>query len=178
MRKYGYQIIWVIVILLLLPKNNFAQVKKITAETNDGLKITVWINENPSFGTNVKISYKIKNTRSKMIYLVRKKSLEFEISEDTITVNSFTVGFNEYGDIDYSFIPIKRGKILSGTFLFSLKNIKREGIWYVNVGLAFISNIRDLQPKSYTVMRDPAAFRGKIAQRAIPIIIGSLYLEV
>lgn len=167
-----------ITLLLLFAAPTLSQVKSIKAETADGLVITTWLAGQPvQMGKDIAVYFRIENKTSRPVYLVKKEGLEFESSSDEIIVNPFTVGFDEHGATDYSFGSIRERRTYEGQFVIPAKRINRDGVWYLVVGLAFVNDIRGLQLRQ-TPGRDPAAFRGLLAERATPVSLGKLYLLV
>lgn len=178
MRVFCYKLFWLVFILSLFAERGAAQVRSIKAQTENGLAITVWMNERPArMGKDVEVHFRVENSGSKTVHLVRKEHLEVDISGSEFIVNPYTVGPDEKGETDYSFVSIRKGAIHRGKFVIPAQKIDRDGVWYVEVELAFVDDIQGLQPRKLP-SRDPVAFRGLLFQRATPIRLGKLYLLV
>jgi hypothetical protein len=119
----------------------------------------------------------VENKGKKIVYLVKKENLEIETNKNLIVVNPFTVGPDEFGGADYSFLPIRKGGDYQGTHVIPAQKIDEGGVWFIEVGFAFVDNIQNLQPRN-PLNSDPVLFRGLIVQRATPIRLGQLYVVI
>jgi hypothetical protein len=157
---------------------SFAGVRSIRARTADDLNITVWLTEPPAkFGKDVSVYFKIENLSAKTVYLVSKDQLEIDVAGDEFKINPFTIGPDEHGGTDYSFIQIRKGAVHHGKFVIPAQKISRDGVWFIEVGLTFVDDIKGLN-RRLRPGDDPVSFRGLLSQRANPVSLGKLYLEM
>lgn len=176
MRSMFHKLLWLTFMFTAFAPTNFGQIKSVKAQTEDGQVITVWLpQKSVQMGMDVVVNYRIENGGSKKVYLLKKELLEVYASDDGIVVNPLIVGSDEFGATDYTFIPIDRKKSYQSQFVIPSEKVARKGVWFVEIGLAFVTDIKDLQPRT---LRDPASFRGILADRAISTKIGKLYLLV
>src|SRR5262245_6855040 len=178
MGAHCYRLFGLILVLGSLWETGVSHVRSIQAQTKEGVFVTVWIDEQPiPRGKDVEVKFKVENKGSQTIYLVKKEHLEIDVKNDEIIVNPFTVGADEYGATDYSFLSIRKGANHQGKFVIPAQNIDDDGVWFIEVGVAFVNDIKGLQPRN-PLNGDPVAFRGLITQRATPIKLGQLYLLI
>lgn len=153
-----------------------AQINSVKAQTENGQVITVWLSQKSArIGTDVIANYRIENDGAQKVYLLKKESLEVHVAENEVVVNPLIVGSDEFGATDYTFIPVGRKKVYQGQFVIPSKKVARSGLWLVEIELAFVTDVQDLQPRT---LSDPASFRGLLASRATSVKIGRLYLLV
>jgi len=173
-----HQLCILIAILLSLTGHLDAHIKSIKAQTKEGLSLTVWVDKQSiRLGKNIELRFRVENKSNKVVYLVKKENLEIETKKNRIVVNPFTVGPDEIGSTDYSFLPIRKGGHYQGTFVVPAQKIDEDGVWLIEVGFAFVDNIQNLQPRN-ALNSDPVLFRGLLVQRATPIKLGQLYVVI
>jgi hypothetical protein len=152
-------------------------VKKITAETDRGIKVSVWITEySVKAGSNVIISYEVRNHSRKAVFLVNKERPRVELNSYTYVVNEFLVGPNE-GEYDYSFIRIDSGRIYHGKLVMPASKVAEAGKWLVEIDMVFVYDVSGIN-KKLGVGDDPVAFRTELMFRASRLRLGKLLLEV
>ena len=178
MRTHCFRLFGLILMLGVFTKSGVSHVRSIQAQTKEGVIVTVWVDEQQiRKGKDVEVKFKIENKGSQTTYLVMKERLEFEVANDEITVNPFTVGADEYGPTDYSFSPLRKGASYQSKFIIPAQKIESDGVLLVDVEFAFVNDIERLQPRD-PLNSDPVAFRGPLSRRAIRIKLGQLFLLV
>src|SRR5579883_1235631 len=129
----------VIVCLLLITTSEqtiaqYAEVKKVSAETASGIKFDVWVESTSVLlGENITVHVIATNHSSKPIYIVKKMEPESRVitSEYLIQISPpFPFPLN-HGGFDYTFMKVESGKSHHYTFTLPKTLISEDGIWQI-----------------------------------------------
>jgi len=157
----------------------YSVVRKISAETLDGIRVSAWTRRQQiKLNQYLTIDYEIKNRNTKPIYFVRKQGkLEIFVSGDTIELPFSVMSSGDSSDYYYNFAKILPGKSYAGCWVIPPEVFNKEQTWRVNIGFAFVTNsaglIRKIIPGE-----DPAPYREALNERVRIIGINGLIVEV
>lgn len=157
-----------------------AMVKRITAETKDGIRVTAWTTQQTlTLKENVTVYYEIDNRSSKTIYLVRQKGeLQTAITADGILSIMVPIPFpDDHGGYDYSFTKVGRGKSVKGQLILPASKLNEERKWSIDVAFGIVADIKGLN-RQLRNNEDPAPLRGQLGKRILVVGINGLVVDV
>lgn len=168
-------------LFIFVGKSNgqYASVKKLTAETSDGIRLSAWITKSTvSLNESLTIGYEIENSSKNIIYLVRKNGeINTSINADVLNV-PFLIPFSgDSGEYHYNFTKIQRGKTYRGQIIIPAGRLNKEQAWLVELGFGFVTNIDGLN-RQLRVGDDPVPYREMLSERVKIIGINGLVVEV
>lgn len=149
-----------------LANGQYARVRRITVETNNGVRVTAWTTrQSVTLRQEVIIFYEVANRSNKTIYLVRKRGeLETFIDGDALVI-PIPLPFPEgHGGYDYSFTKVQRGRTHKGQLTIPAGRFNREQTWLINVNFGFVTDISGLN-RQLGSNEDPAPLRGQLGER-------------
>lgn len=170
-----------LLLFVFVGKSNgqYANVKSLTAETSDGIRLSAWITKPTiSLKENLTIDYEIENNSKSIIYFVRKDGeIKTNIDSDVLNV-PFLIPFS--GDSDeyhYNFTKIQRDKTHKGQIIIPAGRLNKEQTWLVEIGFGFVTNIEGLN-RQLRMGDDPVPYREMLSERVKIIGINGLVVEV
>ncbi len=174
-------LIALLVLLIAAGQSNaqYAMVKRITAETNDGIRVSAWRTQSKvTLKQEVRVFYEVLNRSDKAIYLVRKAGeLETDVDGDALVI-PIPLPFPEgHGGYDYTFTKVERGKRYRGELVIPAGRFNKEQTWLININFGFVTNVvglnRKLRPNE-----DPASLRGTLGGRLKLVALNGIVIEV
>jgi hypothetical protein len=156
----------------------YSLVKRVVAETEDGIVFRASI-RNPAidYGKEIMIYYSVKNLSSKVLYLVRKDSPEFDTEGGVILVQAPIPAPVGHGGYDYTFRMVQPRKEYRGTVSIPSQQYDKADIWPIHVAFGYVRNVSGLN-RRLREGEDPAALRGLLNSRIRTVVLGSLSVEV
>jgi hypothetical protein len=156
----------------------YSLVKRVVAETEDGIVFRASIrNQAIDYGKEIMIYYSVKNLSSKVLYLVRKDSPEFDTDGGVILVQAPIPTPVGHGGYDYTFRAVKPGKEYKGTISIPNQQYDKADIWPIHVAFGYVRNVSGLN-RRLREGEDPAPLRGLLNSRIRTVSLGSLSVEV
>lgn len=109
-----------------------ATVRRATAETTDGIVVTVELTrQNLRFGQNIVANYRVKNNSKSPIYLFRRKGpLDVWSSGRTIVIDVPLPWPIEHGEYDYIFVEVKPNQTSQARFVLTERTTRSPEIGY------------------------------------------------
>lgn len=178
--------ILVLLILFLVPislKGKDALVKKVKAETTDGIAISMWVEQQAiRSGQNVIIKYKVENNSNASIYLIHQDSFDTVTEQDTVRIGAPVPPPDPHGGYDYNFINIAPKKNYQDQLTISKDRYMRDERYNmlplrIEMGFAYVRDIKGLN-RQLNIGEDPAALRGLLSERAITLLLSGISIEV
>jgi hypothetical protein len=183
-RRRGFTAVFALLVHLLAPTQANTQfqamVKRITAETKDGIRVTAWTTQQTvGLKGNVRIYYEVENRSSKTIYLVRQKGeLQTAItSEGTLSIMVPIPFPDDHGGYDFSFTRVERRKSYKGRLIFPASKLNEERKWSIDVAFGIVADIKGLNRRLRN-NEDPAPLRGQLGKRILILGINGLVVDV
>lgn len=173
----------VLLVLLFAPAHANAQsqamVKRVTAETYDGVRFTAWIDQQTvSLKQNVTIFYKAENRSDKTIYLVQKEGeIRTVVDEEALSIPFLILFSGDSDDYHYSFTKLQRGKAHKGQLIIPASRFNKGQTWLVNVSFGFVTDINGLD-RRLRRGEDPVPYREMLSTRIKLVGINGLVVEV
>ncbi len=172
-----------IVVLLLtftsLAKAQFTIVQDASVRTADNVIFNIWLESHTILlGKDIRVNYKVENHSRRPIYLVRQDESEYRVIDNyrTIEVLNPFPSSTGHGGYDFKFTKIPPNKIHKGYLLVSGKLPNRDGLWSINVGFGYVSDIVGLVPPPPDG-GDPAPWRGLLGSRMEGVSVGKLTVQ-
>jgi hypothetical protein len=171
-----------LLVLILAPAHVSGQfqamVKRVTAETKDGIRFTAWVvRQNLSAKQSITIYYEVKNWGDKTIYLAQKEGEpETSVDGETLNVPFVLPSSGDSDDYHYGFTKIRRGETHKGQLVLPAGKLNKEQTWLLNVSFGFVSHIEGLgrlRPGD-----DPAPFRGQLGERIKLVGLNGLVVDI
>jgi hypothetical protein len=170
-----------LIILIVLPvqiSGNIPMVKRIRAETAEGLEISVWtMQQEVKFGQDITIHYSVKNRSAQTIYLVSEDSPNIITDRGAIVVGEPVPSPDGHGRYDYHFSTINRGGIYQGKLVIPSSKYDKAKTWFIEMGFAYVTDITGLN-RQLELFEDPLALRGQLFLRAVRFHWGGLTVKV
>jgi hypothetical protein len=166
-------------IVLGQAKAQYATVKRITAETSNGIRVAAWTARRTiTQRQDLIVLYEVTNRSNTTIYLVRKRGdLETFIRGDVLGV-SIPLPYPEgHGDYDYTFTKVQHGRTYKGQLIIPAGRFNKEQSWQLNVSFGFVTNIKGLN-RQLGSNEDPAPLRGQLGQRILLVGVNGLVVEI
>jgi hypothetical protein len=157
----------------------YATVKRISAETANGIRITAWTTRQSwTSRQDVTIFYEVTNRSNRAIYLVRKSGeLETFIDGDALVIPIPLPYPEGHGGYDYTFARVHPGSTHKGYLNIPAGRFNREQTWLINVNFGFVTNIKGLNRK-LEPNEDPATLRAQLAKRILLLGVNGLVTEI
>lgn len=158
--------------------SQYAEVRKISAQTADGLVLIVWVEpQSVIFGEEIVIHYRAENRGSKTIYLVHENPPDIMAETDTIIIGEPLPMPIEHGKYNFNFTKIDRGRSYLGTLSVPRTIYDKVGPWRIKAGFGYVTDItglnRQLKPDEA-----PSVLRGPLNERLKTLQVGSVTVEV
>ena len=170
-----------LVALFALPTHIRGQsvaVKRINAETAEGLLISIWIeNQTVGFGQDITIYYKVENRSAQTVYLISQDTPDIVAERATIRIGAPVPLADSHGGYDYNFTKIERGRAHQGRLTVSSDKYGQARPWFVEIGFAYVTDITGLN-RRLRPNEDPVALRGALSLRALTLLLGRLTVDV
>jgi hypothetical protein len=155
----------------------YARVKRINAEIDDGILISIWVdNQAVKFGEDVVIHYKVDNRGTKTIYLVQEDIPSVTAENGTMSVGSPLPIPTHHGGYNYHFNEIEREKNYQGRLVIPGSSYKEGGPWRVEVAIGYVNNITGLNRKPGPT-EDPVILRGALNSRLEVVWLSGLRVD-
>jgi len=156
----------------------YATVKRITAETNNGVRVTAWTNrQRAALTQDVIIFYEVVNRSDKTIYLVRKRGELETFVDGAALVIPIPLPFPEHGPYDYSFTKVQSGRTHKGKLTIPASRFNGRRTWLININFGFVTDVsglnRQLKPDE-----DPIPLRGQLGERILLVGVNGLVLKL
>ena len=157
----------------------YATVKRISAETDNGVRVTAWMTrQSRTLRQHVTIFYKVTNRSNKTIYLVRKRGeLETFIDGDALVIPIPLPYPEGHGGYDYSFTRVQPATTHKGYLIIPAGRFNREQTWLINMNFGFVTNIRGLN-RQLRANEDPATLRAQLGRRILLVGVNGLVVEI
>lgn len=146
MRKFHITLIPLVMVFALLAPAMRAEdsspVRRITAQTADGLEFSAWI-DSVTFdtGRSVIVRYKVRNRSSSPVYLVRRDVPEIANDAGTILIVVPSPGDPKYEKFDFTFTEIRRNKSVMGQFTIPASILEGADEWPIRISFGYVTNI-------------------------------------
>jgi hypothetical protein len=178
-RKLLYSFGWAFVVLLIMAGNmNGDHVKRVMLETTNGIVATAWTERAIiKKGEDIRVHFSIKNGSKNMIYVVSEPVPRVHVDTVEITVLKPLPPYDVQFEYDFSFHNVKPGQTHTGNYVIPFERFKSEGLWNVNIGLAYVVDKSGIDRKRREG-EDPIYLIGTLLQRGIGMQLGSLDVAV
>lgn len=165
-------------VIVAYASGQYAEVRKITAQTADGLVVSVWVEPHAvKFGQEIVIHYRAENRGNKTIYLVHENPPNIVAEPDTIIIGAPLPMPIEHGEYNFSFTKIDRGKPHQGIFTIPPTVYDKVGPWRIRTGFGYVTDITGLN-RQLKSDEDPAVLKGPLNERLKTLQLGSIIVEV
>jgi hypothetical protein len=155
----------------------YAMVKRVSAETAEGIVFGVWVeHQTAAFRQPITIHFEVENRSARRIYLVREDSPYVVAERGTISIGAPIPSPIGHGGYDYSFHKIERGKPYQGQLVIAGDKYNEARSWLIQVEFGYVNNIDGLDRK-LAPNEDPAILRGRLYSRLVTVVLGGLRIE-
>jgi hypothetical protein len=156
----------------------YAKVKRISAQTADGIVLNVWVEpQEVKFGQDIVVHYKAENRSTRIIYLVHENPPDIVAEHDTIVIGVPLPWPIEHGEYNFSFTKVKPRRNHQGILTIPRTKYDMPGPWHINIGFGYVTDIagidRQLRPGE-----DPAILKVPLSERLKTLRLGSLTVNI
>lgn len=166
-------------VIVAYASGQYAEVRKITAQTADGFVLSVWVEPQAvKFGQEIVIHYRAENRGNKTIYLVHENPPDIGAKAYyTIIIGAPNPYPIEHGEYNFSFTRIDRGRSYQGEFTIPHTIYDRVGQWRIETGFGYVTDITGLN-RQLKPGEDPAVLKAPLDERLKTLHVGNITVEV
>lgn len=152
-----------------------AMVRRVTAETEDGVLFSAWVvRQRVKYGQDIEVNYRVENRGRRAVYMVLEEPARAEVSDGKLVIfAAYLSNEHDSGGSEFRLIRVGRGATHSGRLIISKSVYKVQDIWPIGVGLSILREAGGFGRR----VADPTEQRA-LSSKARIVSLGGLIVDV